>query len=234
MVADQATHKGSASIRSRSVTASRPLSPCGKPCGGLRGFQQNIASRGLELRHEHGSQFMRDDDSSKPRFLGIEPSPACVCVGADVSSRREAVPGAAGMAHALPRAVPDRASRSSLAGCRAARVACTQEGGLEYIHSPSRARRRRYKTVTPAHDAPCRGLPDRTEYGGEGGIRTPGPVRDNGFQDRRLKPLGHLSDDHAANRRATGSPPSLAGHEPTVYRCTHFDTVARQACPATQ
>ena len=29
--------------------------------------------------------------------------------------------------------------------------------------------------------------------GGEGGIRTPGPSRVNGFQDRRLKPLGHLS-----------------------------------------
>ena len=31
------------------------------------------------------------------------------------------------------------------------------------------------------------------KIGGEGGIRTPGPLRVNGFQDRRLKPLGHLS-----------------------------------------
>ena len=29
--------------------------------------------------------------------------------------------------------------------------------------------------------------------GGEGGIRTPGPLRDNGFQDRRDRPLRHLS-----------------------------------------
>lgn len=30
--------------------------------------------------------------------------------------------------------------------------------------------------------------------GGERGIRTPGAIRLNGFQDRHLKPLGHLSD----------------------------------------
>ena len=30
--------------------------------------------------------------------------------------------------------------------------------------------------------------------GGEGGIRTPGPFRVNGFQDRRIRPLCHLSD----------------------------------------
>jgi hypothetical protein len=29
--------------------------------------------------------------------------------------------------------------------------------------------------------------------GGEGGIRTPGPVTVNGFQDRRNRPLCHLS-----------------------------------------
>lgn len=29
---------------------------------------------------------------------------------------------------------------------------------------------------------------------GERGIRTPGPVKDNGFQDRRIKPLCHLSE----------------------------------------
>lgn len=28
---------------------------------------------------------------------------------------------------------------------------------------------------------------------GEKGIRTPGPVKDNGFQDRRIRPLCHLS-----------------------------------------
>jgi hypothetical protein len=30
---------------------------------------------------------------------------------------------------------------------------------------------------------------------GEGGIRTPGTLRLNGFQDRLLRPLGHLSSD---------------------------------------
>ena len=29
--------------------------------------------------------------------------------------------------------------------------------------------------------------------GGEGGIRTPEPLRANGFQDRRIQPLCHLS-----------------------------------------
>ncbi len=28
---------------------------------------------------------------------------------------------------------------------------------------------------------------------GERGIRTPGPVTDNGFQDRRIRPLCHFS-----------------------------------------
>ena len=31
------------------------------------------------------------------------------------------------------------------------------------------------------------------ENGGEGGIRTPGTLRYNGFQDRRIRPLCHLS-----------------------------------------
>jgi hypothetical protein len=30
---------------------------------------------------------------------------------------------------------------------------------------------------------------------GAGGIRTPGTVRHNGFQDRLLQPLGHRSND---------------------------------------
>lgn len=32
-----------------------------------------------------------------------------------------------------------------------------------------------------------------TGFGGERGIRTPGPVTVNGFQDRRIRPLCHLS-----------------------------------------
>ena len=34
--------------------------------------------------------------------------------------------------------------------------------------------------------------------GGEGGIRTPGPLRVNGFQDRRFRPLSHLSGMRAS------------------------------------
>ena len=30
-------------------------------------------------------------------------------------------------------------------------------------------------------------------YGGEGGIRTHGPFQDNGFRDRPIRPLSHLS-----------------------------------------
>ena len=30
------------------------------------------------------------------------------------------------------------------------------------------------------------------KYGGGGGIRTPGTVKPNGFQDRRIRPLCHL------------------------------------------
>jgi hypothetical protein len=33
--------------------------------------------------------------------------------------------------------------------------------------------------------------------GGEGGIRTHGTLRFNGFQDRRFRPLSHLSSKHA-------------------------------------
>jgi hypothetical protein len=36
--------------------------------------------------------------------------------------------------------------------------------------------------------------PLRNGIGGEGGIRTPGPLTVNGFQDRRIRPLCHLSD----------------------------------------
>lgn len=36
---------------------------------------------------------------------------------------------------------------------------------------------------------------------GETGIRTPGPVTVNGFQDRRIKPLCHLSRHFGQMRR---------------------------------
>ena len=38
--------------------------------------------------------------------------------------------------------------------------------------------------------------------GGEAGIRTLGPARANGFQDRRFRPLSHLSDGEKAYRKA--------------------------------
>jgi transposase InsO family protein len=43
-------------------------------CGG---FRQNVAS-GLQLRHDHGSQFMSDHFQREIRFLGMESSPAFV------------------------------------------------------------------------------------------------------------------------------------------------------------
>ena len=36
--------------------------------------------------------------------------------------------------------------------------------------------------------------------GGKRGIRTPGPVKINGFQDRRIRPLCHLSEYVRLNR----------------------------------
>ena len=35
--------------------------------------------------------------------------------------------------------------------------------------------------------------------GGEGGIRTHGPLRDNGFRDRPIRPLSHLSASELIN-----------------------------------
>ncbi len=40
-------------------------------------FSQNVAS-GLQLRHDHGSQYMSDDFQNELRFLGIRSSPAFV------------------------------------------------------------------------------------------------------------------------------------------------------------
>ncbi len=38
---------------------------------------------------------------------------------------------------------------------------------------------------------------NQEEIGGEGGIRTPGRLPFNGFQDRRIRPLCHLSTAQA-------------------------------------
>ena len=42
-----------------------------------------------------------------------------------------------------------------------------------------------------------------SRFCGERGIRTPGPVTDNGFQDRRIRPLCHFSR-HTINIRDCG------------------------------
>ena len=38
-------------------------------------------------------------------------------------------------------------------------------------------------------------------FGGERGIRTPGPLTVNGFQDRRIRPLCHLSAANVVSYR---------------------------------
>ena len=38
------------------------------------------------------------------------------------------------------------------------------------------------------------GLRSKPGFGGERGIRTPGPLTVSGFQDRRNRPLCHLSE----------------------------------------
>ncbi len=41
------------------------------------------------------------------------------------------------------------------------------------------------------------------DWSGERGIRTPGPVTVNGFQDRRIRPLCHLSGAKVRARMKT-------------------------------
>ena len=53
--------------------------------------------------------------------------------------------------------------------------------------------------------------------GGEGGIRTPGPLRVNGFQDRRLQPLGHLSEIHDSFSKRVTSPSRFVTHRQRFY-----------------
>jgi transposase InsO family protein len=45
----------------------------------MGGYLEGMAAaRGLKLRHDHGSQFVSDDDQADLRFLGIESSPSYV------------------------------------------------------------------------------------------------------------------------------------------------------------
>ncbi len=46
---------------------------------------------------------------------------------------------------------------------------------------------------SPFHIKKTPALPGVSIFSGERGIRTPGPLRDNGFQDRRIRPLCHFS-----------------------------------------
>ncbi len=46
-------------------------------------------------------------------------------------------------------------------------------------------------------------VPQGEMVGGERGIRTPGSLRSSGFQDHRLRPLGHLSDIRQCNSSHT-------------------------------
>ena len=59
------------------------------------------------------------------------------------------------------------------------------------------AKRRRFLPHS-APQAKASGFISEAEvsFGGEGGIRTPGRLPFNGFQDRRFRPLSHLSSAH--------------------------------------
>ena len=52
----------------------------------------------------------------------------------------------------------------------------------------------------------------RARVGGEGGIRTPGPFPISGFQDRRFKPLTHLSAFRGGAHGPPSCPPSFPVH----------------------
>jgi hypothetical protein len=56
-----------------------------------------------------------------------------------------------------------------------------------------------------------------TKIGGERGIRTPGTLRLSGFQDRRIKPLCHLSD-------------SVSGEESIIFVQQKKDVLIRFSC----
>ena len=60
-------------------------------------------------------------------------------------------------------------------------------------------------TVTPApeiHAVDSLHIAQAIERsGGEGGIRTHGPLRDNGFRDRPIRPLSHLSSGSDMRRK---------------------------------
>jgi transposase InsO family protein len=65
-------------VAGRQAPASRPWSHSARGCApNLGAFAAGIAI-GLKLRHDHGSQFVADDDQGERAFLGIASSPAFV------------------------------------------------------------------------------------------------------------------------------------------------------------
>ena len=73
-----------------------------------------------------------------------------------------------------------------------------------YFQQPPHNKKRTEKFCPRCSSAPTDGIINKKSttsvilffvFGGERGIRTPGPVKINGFQDRRIRPLCHLSSD---------------------------------------
>ena len=78
----------------------------------------------------------------------------------------------------------------------------TRRGGAKQIEAQSpgglwgfsRARPYRSELLTVLHEKSPAQSAELQFVCGERGIRTPGPVKINGFQDRRIRPLCHLSN----------------------------------------
>jgi hypothetical protein len=81
--------------------------------------------------------------------------------------------------------------------------------------------RRREELVDPViqHSVPPRAklARERSRENGGGGIRTPGPLRVNGFQDRRFRPLSHPSSLRLSRIRAPHA--SLTADERAMDFC---------------
>ena len=58
---------------------------------------------------------------------------------------------------------------------------------------------------------------------GERGIRTPGTLRYSGFQDRRNRPLCHLSDGGTKITTTTTHPPIQCAHLVAIFKRREFD-----------
>jgi len=113
--------------------ALEPLRQAVRRCFG--NIRANVAS-GLELRHDHGSQYISADFQNEIGFLGIASSPAFVrarrasdphpqgttAVGQDLRDRRGIASGVAAMDRAVQRTVAHRASRLQGARPTPARV----------------------------------------------------------------------------------------------------------------